>query len=122
MKQAENVLAPLTGEVKAGGRFSTLDIETKGLDARPSAFRMGVIFDGERPLRFTEVQAMRDYLLNSREGRGRTYYAHNGGGYDYLALFGNLFTTFGSENVVLIQSRFIQAVKRSGKKDRKSVV
>jgi hypothetical protein len=69
---------------------SALDIETWGLDAREdgTTFALGVVVDERGARRFSERDAMRDWLL-SRENRGRCFWAHNGGRFDYYSIFGN---------------------------------
>lgn len=119
-----NVLAPLTGEVKASADPIVTDIETWGLDARPRSFAIGVAYDGVRKLRFYERDALRRFLTQDASTRGRQVYAHNGGGYDYLSIFGDgtpagMLEFFGSGNVILNGSRFIEARLESGNNVRK---
>jgi hypothetical protein len=92
----------------------TCDIETWGLDARPEAFALGVVYDGEKAVGFTYLPDMRNYLISPRFA-GHAIYAHNGGKFDYLALFGNYWKFFGADNVTMNESRFIQATYRDVK-------
>ena len=47
--------------------------------------------------------------MTSAKLSGHTVYAHNAGKFDYLCLFGNLFTFFGADHVIMAKGRFIQA-------------
>jgi hypothetical protein len=69
---------------------SAIDIETWELDAREdgSTFAIGGCYDERGFRRFNDRMEMRGWLLG-RENRGRVFWAHNGGGYDYPAIFGN---------------------------------
>lgn len=99
--------------------FGVLDIETWGLDARSESFAFGVVYEGEGFYKvFYDIIEMRNYLLDKKHA-GKVWFAHNGGGYDYLALFRNLFEFFGSENVVYSDSQFIQARYLVGEKIKK---
>jgi len=101
---------PLSQNVRARP-IVTVDIETWGLDARPEAFALGVVYDGKRGIGFTVLEDLRNYLISPRFV-GHTIYAHNGGKFDYLAIFGNFWRFFGADNVTMNESRFIQAVWR----------
>lgn len=103
------VLNPLKADAKTVQNPPVIcDIETWGLDARPRAFAMGVVLDELERKRFIDRDAMRDFLLSKRY-RGRQIYAHNGGAYDYLSIFGNLFKFFGGGSVCMVNGRFIEA-------------
>jgi hypothetical protein len=99
---------PLSPRIKARP-IVTCDIESFGLNATPQAFALGVVYDGDTYERFRDVDSMRAYLT-SRQMEGKAVYAHNGGKYDYLAIFGNYWQFFGPDNVTMNESRFIQAV------------
>lgn len=104
---------------KKQANFGVLDIETWGLDARAESFAFGVVYEGEGFYKvFYDISSMREYLLDKKHA-GKVWFAHNGGGYDYLAIFGNLFEFFGSENVVYSDSQFIQARYLVGEKIKK---
>jgi hypothetical protein len=102
-------------------KIIVLDIETWGLDATEKSFAIGVCYDGERFIRFTNLDDMRNYIINYSHS-GYSFYGHNSGSYDYYILFGNLFDYFGSQNVIINGSKFIMAKKkireriRNGKK------
>jgi len=81
------VFSRLKGKAKSCGKIAVVDIETWGLDARPEAFAIGVIFDGREYIRFTKLEDLRN-CLTGRRWRGYIIYAHNGGGYDFKCIFG----------------------------------
>jgi hypothetical protein len=98
---------------RSGRKIVTCDIETWGLAARPSDFALGVVFDGEQAKRFSDVSEMRRFLLGTSEEqtfslRKAAVYAHNGGKFDYLAIFGNYWLTFGPQQVIMNDGRLIQ--------------
>jgi len=102
-------LTPLDEKnVRPHDRVAVVDIETAGLDARASAFRLGVVRDEEGYYRFTDRLALQAHLTDRRY-RGYTIWAHNGGGFDYLCIFGNLFRFFGPQDVFFREGRFISA-------------
>lgn len=101
-------------------RIMVLDIETWGLSATPEAFALGVIFDGETFHRFIDRQVMIDWIFQSKN-RGKIIFAHNGGNYDYLCLFGNLMEYFGKD-CLMADSNFIMAEKVIRKRTKKSKV
>lgn len=83
--------------------FIVIDIETQGLNATSKAFLFGVAYGYKIYEVFFSVKDMENYLLNC----GKKYvFAHNGGKYDYLAIFGNLIKRFNT-NVLYNDSRFI---------------
>ena len=79
------VFSRLKGKAKSCGKIAVVDIETWGLDARPEAFAIGVIFDGREYIRFTKLEDLRN-CLTGRRWRGYIIYAHNGGGYDFKCI------------------------------------
>jgi len=91
------VLDRLDPRERGQGRIAVLDIETWGLNATTGAFALGVVYDGQKFYHFTNVDDMRNWLL-TRYHRGWRFYAHNGFGYDYLAIFGNLFHFFNQDS------------------------
>ena len=102
---------PLSQNV-AARPIVTCDIETWGLSALPQDFACGVVYDGEDGIGFRYLPDMRNYLLSPKFA-GHTIYAHNGGKYDYLSIFGNFWQFFGADNVTMNESRFIQMVWRN---------
>ena len=110
-----NVFAPLRGKPRGSGRIVTLDIETWGLDARPAAFALGVVYDGKRRWEFASLDEMVRFIT-STYWDGATFFAHNGGRYDYLALFGNLWRYFGGDNLVIRGAKFYEAIVRHERK------
>src|SRR3990167_1051196 len=90
------------------GRSIVIDIETWGLDARESAFALGVAYDGQTYHRFSYAKEMREWILQSAH-RGVTFWGHNAGSFDYYVLFDNLFTFFGPDNIIVKGSRLITA-------------
>jgi hypothetical protein len=92
-------------------KIVVIDIETRGLRATPDNFLFGVVLEynaGWEYRKFISLDAMRAYLTSYRMS-GKYIFAHNGGNFDYLILFGNMFKFFGSENVIYNGSRFIYA-------------
>ena len=83
------ILSPLTGE-PTNHPIATVDIETWGLDANESgdSFALGVWWDGHTSKSFTDISEFRAFLASGAT-RGYYVFAHNGGRYDYIALFGN---------------------------------
>lgn len=66
-----------------------LDIETWGLDPRPSAFAFGCVssMDGTEREIFYTAPAMRAWLEERAKSGEVVVYAHNGHRYDYLSIF-----------------------------------
>jgi len=105
------ILKPLN-RVKKNYKIGILDIETWGLSALPKDFAIGVCLYEDKGLKvckFDNLEDMRSFVLDTNIHDGRIWYAHNGGNYDYLILFRNLFRFFKSENVLFNGSRFISA-------------
>lgn len=106
-----NVFSPLRGRPRGSGRIIVLDIETWGLDARPDAFALGVVFDGHKTWSFLDRKEMVEFITSDRWD-GATFYAHNGGRFDYLCLFGNYWKYFGARNLIIRGSKLYEAVVR----------
>ena len=83
------ILSPLTGE-PTNHPIATVDIETWGLDANESgdSFALGVWWDGHTSKTFTDISDFRSFLASGAT-RGYYVFAHNGGRYDYISIFGN---------------------------------
>lgn len=98
-------LSPLDGEPR-NTLHSALDIETWGLNAHEdgSSFAIGDAFDERGHHRFTSRDDMVCWL-RSRSNSGRVFWAHNGGRYDYLSLFGNYLKTM---RPVMVGGRLIE--------------
>jgi DNA polymerase type B, organellar and viral len=112
-KDVTRPFGPLTGEPKVGGAIGVVDIETWGLDATPNGFALAVIRTADGTRRFGGIASLVDYLTG-RVSRGRTWYAHNGGRYDYLSIFGNLWSFFGRDNLSINGSKLIEARVNDG--------
>lgn len=83
-----SVLYPLRKRSRVR-KICVLDIETNGLDARPSAFRLGVILgeDGGYKAFTSRKKFLKE--ITSMKHNGHIHFAHNGGKFDYLVLFQN---------------------------------
>ncbi len=88
MSEDRNLMMPLTGKVKRA-KFGTVDIETKDGDTQRAGFTrpfMCGYYDGEDFYMTKGVNCIEQMLLLllREETRGTVFYAHNGGGFDWL--------------------------------------
>lgn len=114
----EETLEPLTGPVKRS-RFATVDLETKDGDTQKAGFTrpfLAGLYDGERYIE-TRGQDCIPYLLGvmlTEERDGVTYYAHNGGGFDWLHFLPHIRKLgFWFEIVTVASTIMMLRVKRS---------
>jgi DNA polymerase type B, organellar and viral len=98
-------LARLTGEPR-NSLHTAIDIETWGLNAHEdgSSFAIGDAYDERGHRHFNSRERMAEWLV-SRDMRGRCVWAHNGGKYDYLSLFGNYLKT---HRPIMVGGRLIE--------------
>lgn len=94
--------------------FFVIDVETWGLQAKPSKFALGYIYSEHFEREFFSVNEMKSFLLNERCLTGGYIFAHNAQ-YDYSAIFGNIITGLDNE-AIFNGSTFICANNES--KDR----
>ena len=94
------------------------DIETWGLTPHKDAFAIGVVIDRWGTHKFWEREAIRDYLVQPKL-YGCKIYAHNGGRYDHLCLFGKLQHREYFDKVLYSKGRFISAERTYDKQKQK---
>lgn len=96
-------------------RHTAIDIETWGLNAHEDggSFALGGAFDERGPFRFDTREGMVSWV-RSKANRGRVFWAHNGGRYDYLSLFGNYVSRF-AKDITRVNGRLIEMRVRSGR-------
>ncbi len=94
-------------------KYCVIDIETRGLDARQSAFIFGCLYadNGNYKKVFHNVTEMRNFLL-SPKNPFEYIYAHNGE-FDFTSIFGNIITELDNK-ALFVGSMFISA-KSCGK-------
>lgn len=97
-------------------KLIVVDIETWGKNATAEAFALGVVYENGIFTRYTDIDELRERLL-SPKNVGKYVFAHNGGGYDYLAIFGKLQTTLSA---LYRDSKFISGYYPLKRHHRKS--
>ncbi len=90
-------------------KFCVIDIETKGLSARPEAFVFGCIYAHNFQRTFFSRSEMAEYLLSNKNPY-KYIYAHNGE-FDFTILFDNIIRDFDN-SALFVGSTFVQAKKR----------
>ncbi len=98
-------------KIKEFKNFCVIDIETKGLSARPDDFRLGVVYAKNFHKYFLDVKEMGRWLL-SNENPFKYIYAHNGE-YDFTGIYDNIILNL-DQSALFVGSTFIQA-KVNGK-------
>src|SRR5208282_750744 len=77
-----------------------------------SSFALGAAFDERGAFRFATHSAMVEWV-KSKFNRGRVLWAHNGGRYDYVSLFGN-YIAKNARDLTRVNGRLIELRLRSG--------
>ena len=95
--------------------FCVVDVETRGKDARPSAFVFGCVFYklGNRTVKkyFDVLEELKNFLLTSKDFTH--VFAHNAE-FDYSVIFGNIYKNLDREAI------FAGGLFISAKKDKKN--
>ena len=107
-------ISSTAGRVPRNRLHTAIDIETWGLDAREdgSSFALGAAFDERGAFRFATRNEMVEWI-GSKDNRGRVLWAHNGGRYDYVSLFGN-YVASHARDLTRVNGRLIELRLRSG--------
>src|SRR5208282_6106769 len=102
------------GRTPRNRKHTAVDIETWGLNAIEdgSSFALGAAFDERGAFRFATHSAMVEWV-KSKFNRGRVLWAHNGGRYDYVSLFGN-YIAKNAGDLTRVNGRLIELRLRSG--------
>lgn len=110
----KDLMLPLKGKIKKGP-FAVVDIETKDGDTQKGGFTRPFLaghYDGVRFTSFSGsdcLQTMLMFLLSPRFD-GYTYYAHNGGAFDWLHFLPHLAVSGYSFEILTVSSK-IQCLK-----------
>jgi hypothetical protein len=86
--------------------FFVIDVETRGLSARPESFIFGCVYGHNFRKTFFDVTEFRKWLISKRN-KGKIFFAHNSE-YDYSTIFGNIITQLDNE-AIFVGSTFICA-------------
>jgi len=90
--------------------FCVIDIETKGLSARPDSFVFGCVYADNFKKTFNDRNTMVDWLL-SNSNPYKYIFAHNAE-FDFTVLFDNIILNLDSA-CLFVGSTFVQAKKRN---------
>lgn len=96
-------------EKKEINTFCVIDIETRGLSARPESFLLGCLYSNTEKIYFLKREEMIKYLLTQK--KYKYVFAHNAE-YDFTVLFDNILKYLDRE-AVFAGSMFIKAQKNN---------
>lgn len=88
--------------------FCVIDIETKGLSARPESFVFGCLYSNEIKKVFYDRKEMVNYLLSAKN-KFKYIFAHNAE-FDFTILFDNIILNLDN-SALFVGSTFVQAKK-----------